>query len=145
MSQAKQNKKTPDPLGHKSFGEIVLSGSQLIQIFLPSELFVKSFDLVVAEMGTTALKRWMHLWMQAQKHKHPVQLFLFAKTTSYIVIVYFIVKNLCWEMFSVLQYHTSRQYGKILFYDMQKSPTEKNENDILKYISIALWWIKFET
>ena len=83
--------------------------------------------------------------MQAQKLKNPVQILLVVKTLSYIVIVYFIVKNLCWEMFSVLQYHTSRQYGKILFYDMQKSPTEKNENDILKYISIALWWIKFET
>ena len=69
--------------------------------------------------------------MQAQKLKNPVQLFLFAKTLSHIVIVYFIAKNLCWEMFSVLQSHTSRQYGKILFYDMQKTHTEKNENDVL--------------
>ena len=76
--------------------------------------------------------------MQAQKLKNPVQILLVVKTLSYIVIVYFIVKNLCWEMFSVLQSHLSRQYGKILFYDMQKSPTEKNENDILIYISIAL-------
>ena len=108
VSQGKQNKKTPDTLGHKSFGEIVLSGSQLIQIFVPNALLVKSFDLVVAEMGTTALKRWMHLWMQAQKLKNPVQLFLFAKTISYIVILNFIVKNLCWEMLSVLQSHLSR-------------------------------------
>ena len=81
--------------------------------------------------------------MQAQKFKNPVELLLFAKTISYIVILNFIVKNLCWEMFSVLQYHTSRQYGKILFYDMQKSPTEKNENDILKYIPIALWCFRY--
>ena len=44
VSQGKQNKKTPDTLGHKSFGEIVLSGSQLIQIYVPSALLVKSFD-----------------------------------------------------------------------------------------------------
>ena len=57
VSQGTQNKKTPDTLGHKSFGEIVLSGSQLIQILVPSALLVKSLDLAVAEMGRTALKR----------------------------------------------------------------------------------------